>query len=231
MNPEEARARVVRREGSLLIVDKPPGLPTSGRSLDDPDCLQYGLIQSFDQMVWAVHQLDADTSGINLFVLEKKAVALWKNRMGALDALKTYVAVVQGRVAWDERTVDAPIGMVDERSLGVHDGGKEARSHFRLLASGENSSLLAIRIETGRTHQIRIHGAHLGHPLLGEEWYVSPPCQRHPRQALHALAMNLGEWGAVIPPPEDFRQLLTREGLPWSSEWNERARLWESPLD
>ena len=219
MDTRGVRERILRRDGALLIMDKPPGLPTSGRSLDDSDCLQYGLIQSFGQMVWAVHQLDADTSGINLFVLEKKAVAEWKRKMESPDAEKIYLAVVKGKVTWSERTVDAAIGKVDERSLGVCEEGKAARSHFRVLHAGERSTLLAVKIETGRTHQIRIHASYLGHPLLGEEWYTSAPCERHPRQALHCFAMNLGEWNAVIPPAVDFRELMRREKLPWNTSW------------
>ena len=219
MNAEQANERIVRREETLLLLDKPPGIPTSGRSLDDPDCLQYGLIQSFGQMVWAVHQLDADTSGINLFVLEKKAVADWKRKMESPEALKTYIAVVYGEVSWTRKTVEAPIGKVDERSLGVCPRGKSARSHFHVLAKGSGSTLLAVRIETGRTHQIRIHAAHLGHPLLGEEWYAPHPCHRHPRQALHCLAMTLDGWGAVIPPPADLMELFVRERLSWDPHW------------
>lgn len=213
MEKDELLARIVGEENGVLILNKPSGMPTSGRHLEDSDCLQYWLIQHYGTMVWAVHQLDADTSGINLFVRDKKGVADVKARMAEPSAEKRYLAVVSGCPDWTEKTVDAPIGMVDARSLGVHAAGKAARSHFRVLDCTEDAALLEARIETGRTHQIRIHLAHIGHPVLGEEWYGPQPCLRHPRQALHAWRMTLRGLSATLRLPPDLEALLVSEGL------------------
>ena len=212
---EQAMERVIAREGSILVVNKPPGIPTSGRSLSDPDCIQFWLMKAFGQMVWAVHQIDADTSGVNLFVLERKLVKTLKDQMALPATRKTYCAVVDGVVEHDVQVVEAPIGKIDERSLGVTESGKFAKSLFRVVARGHRSTLMNVEIETGRTHQIRIHASHLGHPLLGEEWYVDPPCLRHPRQALHALSIEGLGIPAYIPVPDDLLGLMQTEEIPF----------------
>ena len=212
---EQAMERVIVREGSILVVNKPPGIPTSGRSLSDPDCIQFWLMKAFGQMVWAVHQIDADTSGVNLFVLEKKLVKTLKDKMALPATRKTYCAVVNGVVERDVQVVEAPIGKINEKSLGVTKSGKFAKSLFRVVARGNRSTLMKVEIETGRTHQIRIHSTYLGHPLLGEEWYAAPPCSRHPRQALHALSIEGLGIPAYIPMPDDLISLMRTEAIPF----------------
>ena len=212
--------RILVEVGALVAMDKPPDLPSTGRRLDDPDCLQFALIQHFGQMVWAIHQLDADTSGVNLFVRKKDQVAPWKDRMAHPNGTKTYLAVVHGQVAFHERRIDAPIGVVrttPHRQLGVCDHGKRAVSRVRRLALGPASSLVRVQIETGRTHQIRIHLASMGHPLLGDDWYGEPGPRTHHRQALHAWRVEFQQGPeprrieSQVPP--DLRALMGREGI------------------
>ena len=78
----DLESRTLERAGNLWVLAKPPGIPTSGRHLDDPDCLQTHLIQAHGGMVWAVHQLDADTSGVNIFVTEKRGVRAFQKEWG-----------------------------------------------------------------------------------------------------------------------------------------------------
>lgn len=216
MTPQDLEGRILLESGTLLVLDKPPGLPSTGRSLDDDDCLQHALMQRAGGMVWAVHQLDADTSGVNVFTTEKRDVATLKDALTAPTARKEYLAIVHGSPAWDARCAADPIGMVDEESLGVTARGRSARSEFEVLDRGSEHSLLRVRIQTGRTHQIRIHAAHLGHPLVGEEWYRSPPCTLHPRQALHAGRLILEgalHLDVTAPIPDDLRALARTLGL------------------
>ncbi len=220
MQPEQLARRIVYEGRGLLAVDKPPDLPTSGRNLDDNDCLQYWLMKRHGGMVWAVHQLDADTSGVNLFVTERRLVALMKAQMARPSAQKRYLALVRGQPDWEERTVHARIGPVDERSLGICDNGKPSHSQFTVLSRGNGATLIEARIFTGRTHQIRIHLAHLGHPVLGEEWYVQPPCVAHPRQALHAARMQLDDLQLKAPLPQDLKDLMVE----WEIEAPELLR-------
>lgn len=211
---------IIYELGGLIVADKPPGLPTSGRTLEDSDSLQFALMQHFGEMVWAVHQLDADTSGINIFVREKRLVPHWQRRLRYPNGTKTYLAIVHGVVGFEERRIDAPIGVLTEeptRQLGLDPGGKRAVSEVRLLCRGAHTSLLEVRIETGRTHQIRIHLASLGHPLIGEDWYTDPKCELHPRQALHAWRVEFADEehprSMECPLPLDLTALMQSLGL------------------
>jgi len=205
--------------GGLLVLNKPPDLPTSGRTLSDPDCLQFKLMQARQEKLWAVHQLDADTSGLNLFVSQKALVQVHKERLAWPSAEKLYLSILHGQPSWQEMRVDAPTGPLPgtPKQLGVTPSGRPSASHFKVLARGPGHHLAQIRLETGRTHQIRIHAAHIGHPLVGEEWYRSPACLEHPRQALHASRIRYRDshepselWA---PFPEDLRHLAARLGL------------------
>jgi len=219
LSPAELEARIlVEREG-LLVVDKPADLPTSGRSLEDPDCLQWLLLERARRIappgfVWAVHQLDADTSGVNLFTPVRDMVARLKDELAAPSAVKSYLAVVHGEPPWDTHTSTAPLGELRPGILGVAPEGRAAHSEFRVLARNAGHALVEARIRTGRTHQIRIHLAHAGHPLVGEGWYRAPPCALHPRQALHAARMSLPSLDVEAPLAPDLIELLARLGLP-----------------
>lgn len=212
-------AHIIAQHDDLVVLNKPYDWPTTGRSLEDDDCVQYHMIQHFGQMVWAVHQLDADTSGVCLFSLNKQLVtdlqAIWRDP----GMSKEYLCIVKGEPTWDSIDERSPIGKVDERSLGVTRDGKSAHTYFEVLASQNSFALVRAQLHTGRTHQIRIHLSHLGHPLLGEEWYTDPPCTLHPRQALHALRIQfpdtvpLAQKRYQAPLAADLKALLQELGL------------------
>lgn len=218
--PSELERRTLFESSGLVAIDKPWGLPSTGRRLDDPDSLQFALMHRYGAMVWAVHQLDADTTGVNLFVRSKELVAHWKQRMQFPNGTKTYLAVVHGQVELAEQRIDAPIGVLREepsRHLGLTTTGQRAVSNLRVLDRTDDASLLRVRIETGRTHQIRIHLTSIGHALFGEDWYREPKCTAHPRQALHAARIDLLDdedpLTIASPLPEDLRVLLRELGL------------------
>ncbi len=225
---EELERRILLEAGPLLAVDKPPDLPTSGRALDDPDCLQAALLERAARrgggFVWAVHQLDADTSGVNLFTTERALVEPLKRALGDPGAHKRYLALVHGEPAFEALSCCAPIGELRPGHLGVTPSGKRALSTFQVLARAPGCAALAVRILTGRTHQIRIHLQALGHPLVGEGWYRDPPCTRHPRQALHAAELVLPALPGIpgtpcrieAPLARDLEALQAELGLTWS---------------
>lgn len=220
LSAEELERRILFEDADLIVVDKPPYLPSTGRSLEDPDCLQFALLRRQGQMVWAVHQLDADTSGLNLFVLRKQLVPIWQRRMRHPNGTKTYLAIVHGRADFDERRIDAAIGVVSEeptRQLGLRADGQRAVSELRVLSRAANSTLLRVQIETGRTHQIRIHLASIGHSLIGEDWYDARQPRAHTRQALHAwrvdFAAPAAHSGFVCTLAPDLRELASSLGL------------------
>ena len=202
----DIKSRIIFDQDGLLVLNKPYNLPTSGRNLDDDDCLQYWLMQHEEEMIWVIHQLDADTTGLNLFVREKKLVKKYHHLLA--HSSKLYLAIVHGSVNWQCIDVKEPIGKVDERNMGVTEKGKNAHTRFTCLDKNEDFSLIQAEIFTGRTHQIRIHASHLGHSLVGEEWYIAPPCNLHPRQALHAWKVQLGRFNLTAPLAKDFEKLM-----------------------
>jgi len=167
---------VVLEDASLLVIDKPSGVAVHGGS-----GVSYGVIESLRaerpqaKFLELAHRLDRDTSG--LLVLAKKRSALTElHRMlrdGEVD--KRYLAVVKGRWPRRRTLLSDPLHKYvtgsGERRVAVHPGGQAARTEVRVLGAGENFSLLELRLLTGRTHQIRVHLAHAGHPVLGDDKY------------------------------------------------------------
>ena len=202
----------------LIVVDKPPGLPSTGRDLDDPRCVQHVLMTRLRRRIWAVHQLDTDTSGVNLFVRRKALVDVWSRRLR--EGTKRYVAICHGSPDFDALRVDAPLGPLrgDRRHLGIAPRGRPAVTELTVLDRAASAALVEARILTGRTHQVRLHLSHLGHPLVGERRYREPACDLHPRHALHAAEITVagsegqgGVWRA--PFPADLAALCARLGL------------------
>ena len=223
--PEDVENRILYDRDGVVVVDKPAGIPSTGHRLTDPDSVQNALIRRHDAMTWAVHQLDADTTGLNVFVRRKKLVPHWQNRMRYPNGTKLYLALVYGTVDPDAFVVDRPIGDLPGRAprqLGVAPDGRPARTHCRVLDRDGGFSLLEARLETGRTHQIRIHLSSLGHPLVGEQWYRNPPCQATDRQALHAWRLEFGDseqprrLRSLVP--EDLLRLIAERGLAWTEK-------------
>lgn len=185
--------RILARGDDYLAVFKPPGLATTGRDLDDPDCLQSQLMAHLNRRkVWAVHQLDKATSGLCLFALRKPSVAVWAERLRT--GKKLYVGLVDGELS-GVHEVREPIGRItlpDGRTqAGLVSDGKPAHSTVRALSRAQGRTLVVVRIHTGRTHQVRLHLAHLGHPLVGEHMHRDPPCTALPHLALHSWLLEV----------------------------------------
>ena len=226
---QEIESRILYQDDELLAFNKPYDWPTSGYTLNDDDCVQFHLINYLREsgtisptskyprgMAWAVHQLDADTSGLLLFALSKRATKRAHRALTASGTTKTYNAYVQGAVPWDHHIESSPMGVNSEGIrdiLSLSDGGKDAKTEFHTIARTPQSSALRIQLHTGRTHQIRIHLSYLGHPLIGEEWYT--PCPLHSRQALHAAEIHSPDLPTLLAPlPPDLCGLAKKFHLP-----------------
>ncbi|MEZ4266074.1 MAG: RNA pseudouridine synthase [Myxococcota bacterium] len=207
--------------GGLLVANKPAGLPSTGRTLEDPDCLQSLLVETLGRRkLWAVHQLDAGTSGLNLFSIRKPLVSRFAEALSS--GVKLYVAICHGRLEGDAREIDLPLGRVtrpDGRSMAaVVEDGKESLTTVTPVLATDEASLVVARIHTGRTHQVRLHLAAIGHPLFGEQLHKDPPCTRFERHALHSWRITMAARHAhdetfEAPLPDDLRALAKSLGL------------------
>jgi 23S rRNA pseudouridine1911/1915/1917 synthase len=172
--------RLVHIDEHVVIVFKPAGLLTAPTPEGDRNNLA-ALLSARDDIgpVRVVHRLDLPTSGLLVFARTELASRFLSERFQVHDVERSYLAIVAGRPATDEATLTSPIA------------GKRAVTHVSLLeAFGATAALLRCRLETGRTHQIRIHAAGAGHPILGDRKYGAPPTPTPPRLALHATTLG-----------------------------------------
>lgn len=200
-------------DAHLLVIDKPAGLAVH-RGPRTPHNLEQRLGElrfGFQRLPQPAHRLDRDTSGCLLLARHLKAL----KRIGALFEAgaigKTYWAIVDGVPATDEGVIDAPLAKVSSREQGwrmVVDAraGKPARTRWRLLAEGSGQSWVEFQPETGRTHQIRVHAAHIGHPLAGDPVYGTgaAPMRLHARRLVVPFRAADGAVDVTAPLPDGW---------------------------
>lgn len=228
--PEAIALDIVYEDEALLVINKPAGLVVHPGSGNWQGTLLNALLHYAPQLAGVpragiVHRLDKDTSG--LLVVAKTLVAQTDlvRQLQARTVQREYLAIVSGAVVRDGR-VEAPLGRhpTQRTRMAVIGGGKPALTHYRVVQQLAGCTLIQCRLETGRTHQIRVHMQALGHPLLGDPVYGAgsgPLPAKHAqavrtfgRQALHAARLGLihpltrthMEWQAEMP--EDMRRLL-----------------------
>jgi 23S rRNA pseudouridine1911/1915/1917 synthase len=208
---DEARLpefRIVYEDADLVVVDKPAGLLTAPTPESDRNNLARMLQQRLGRAVSVVHRLDLDTSGLLVFALGDDANRVLAERFREHDIERAYLAVLAGVVAGDQHTVDLPIA------------GRRARTHVDVLERFAAATLVRCRLETGRTHQIRLHAQHLGHTVLGDRRYGEPGAggpPEAPRMALHATVL-----GFVHP--------VTGAALRFESPWPDDLAPWLAAL-
>ncbi len=225
---------VVFEDEHLLVVNKPPGLvvhPAPGHEAGTlVDALRAhvpGLDAGEDAIrPGIVHRLDKDTSGLLVVAKTGPAHAALSAQMKERRMVKRYLALVEGAMPIPEGAIEAPIGrdLRQRQKMGIvatTRGGREARTRFRVLRTAHGRSLLDVQLETGRTHQIRVHLAAVQHPVVGDERYGRPQPPLPPRIFLHAARLEFahpitGEWMAFEAPlPADLAAFLAEwEGRP-----------------
>jgi 23S rRNA pseudouridine1911/1915/1917 synthase len=171
--------QVVHRDDDLVIVDKPAGLLTAPTPESDRSNLQSALARELGRQIYLVHRLDLETSGLLVFALTDEANRALAARFREHDVDRVYLAALAGVLAEDERTVDLPLA------------GKRAVTHVSVVERFAAATLVRCRLETGRTHQIRLHAQHLGHPVLHDARYGAPTSIDPPRMALHATVLGI----------------------------------------
>ena len=189
---------VVYEDEDLLIVDKPANMPIHPSMNHHEGTLANGLLyyyrsQGQDFTFRCINRLDRDTSGLTIVAKHLLSAGILSRQVSGREISRTYRAIVEGLV--DENgTIDAPIGRVDGSTIERHvdfDNGERAVTHYARLAydAEKNLSLVELHLETGRTHQIRVHMKHLGHPIIGDFLY-NPNYDYCQRQALHSAALE-----------------------------------------
>ncbi|MDO8465781.1 MAG: 23S rRNA pseudouridine(1911/1915/1917) synthase RluD [Gallionella sp.] len=229
---EDIALDIVYEDEVLLVINKPAGLVVHPGSGNWEGTLLNALLHHAPQLegvprAGIVHRLDKDTSGLLVVAKTLTSQTALVRQLQARSVKREYLALVWGELRHGGK-VDAPIGRhpTQRVKMAVVEGGKPAVTHYQIENKFPSCTLLRCRLETGRTHQIRVHLAHIGHPLVGDRVYLkgTQKCvpqlrdllHGFPRQALHAARLALEhpdsgetmEWHA--PLPQDMQLLLTQ---------------------
>ena len=197
--PSDGEIDIVYEDEDIIVLNKEGDRvvhPSYAHYTDSLSNLLCGYFKRTDQehVIRTIGRLDRETSGLVLFAKNRYSAALLSKQTKDLSRRKEYVALASGVFAESEGTVNAPIERVDcDRMLReVREDGKEAITHYRVIRQYKDFALIRLHLDTGRTHQIRVHMAHLGHPLLGDGLYGKEIPNSHgmTRAALHAASLE-----------------------------------------
>jgi len=231
--PQSLPLDVIYEDKDLLIVNKAAGMVVHPAPGHYDDTLVNALVARYpeimredsEQRPGIIHRLDKDTSGLIIIARNAYAHAALVNQMKQHEIVKRYLALVEGIVALDQGSIDAPIGRNPRRrqQMAVTTvKSREARTHFRVVERFNRHTLLLLELETGRTHQIRVHLKAIGHPIVGDPVYGSGSINRGlalKRQFLHAYQLkfthpitgNVVNFEAQLP--EDLQSLLNQKSF------------------
>ena len=231
--PKEMDLKVVWEDADLAVVSKPRGLVVHPAAGHEDDTLVNGLLYRFEGELSGingvmrpgiVHRIDKDTSGLLVVCKSDAAHQGMRELLRTHDITREYRAVVYGNLKDDRGTVNAPVGRMDKdrkKMCVTQRNSKEAVTHWEVVRRYRGYTHIRCRLETGRTHQIRVHMAYIGHPILGDVVYghkkpelgqdsqclhAGALCFRHPRDGRPVLVF--------APMPEYFTQVLEKLELP-----------------
>ena len=220
--PEMLPLEVLYEDDHMIVVNKGAGVKVHPNSPDETDTLMNAVafhyqMQGLEARVRQLHRLDQETSGAILFPKHAIAQKLLDEMLTARTISREYWAIVTGKVERDASLIDEPIGRDRYHATRrrVSRTGKSAQTEYTVLERLRGATLVRAKLRTGRTHQIRVHLAHIGHPLLGDDLYGGP-MDKIGRQALHAAFLRFphplsGEMLEIEAPlPDDMTILLDR---------------------
>ncbi|MFK7913732.1 MAG: RluA family pseudouridine synthase [Pseudomonadales bacterium] len=218
---EGLAGRILHEDDDLLLLDKPSGLAVHGGS-----GIHLGLIESLrqarpDQFLELCHRLDRETSGVLAIAKSRRGLVAAQEAFRTRQTKKRYAVIVDGSWSHGDRSVREPLLRFNapngERRVKVSTAGKASRTDFRVLTTGARASRLQAALHSGRTHQIRVHAAFCGHPVVGDEKYGKPQQRQHwaaagiSQMALHAERLQLNLAGRRLdvraPLPERFERI------------------------
>ena len=217
---------VLYEDSDIIVINKPKGMvvhPANG----NPDGTLVNAVKAIckdslsgiggDIRPGIVHRLDKDTSGVIMVAKNDKAHINLSEQIKNHEVEKTYIALVKGFVKENEATINMPIGRStkDRKKMAVNKNGKNAITHFKVVERFKNYTLLEVKIETGRTHQIRVHLSEIGYPIVGDATYSNGKNEwKIEGQCLHAKSLKFKhpitgkEMFIEAPLPEYFQKVI-----------------------
>lgn len=228
LKAQEIPIEVVYEDSDIIVVNKPKGLvvhPANGNW--DGTLVNAIMAICKDSLSGIggevrpgiVHRLDKDTSGLLIIAKNDKAHINMSNEIKNREVKKVYIALVRGIVAENEATINMPIGRSnkDRKKMAVVKNGKEAITHFKVIKRFDKYTLLEVKIDTGRTHQIRVHLSEIGHPVVGDEIYSNGKNEFGVHgQLLHAKSLDFKhpitgkDMHLEAELPEEFKNILKK---------------------
>ncbi|CAM3813212.1 RluA family pseudouridine synthase [Bacillus cereus] len=224
IQPEDMNLEIYYEDADVLVVNKPRGMVVHPAPGHTSGTLVNGLMHHCTDLSGIngvmrpgiVHRIDKDTSGLLMVAKNDMAHESLVNQLVAKTVTRRYKAIVHGVIPHDKGTIDAPIGRdkKERQSMTVDENGKNAVTHFQVLERFKDFTLVECRLETGRTHQIRVHMKYIGYPLAGDPKYGPKKTLDMNGQALHAgiLGFDHPRTGEYIqfeaPIPEVFEDAL-----------------------
>ncbi|MEY2527337.1 MAG: rRNA synthase [Verrucomicrobiota bacterium] len=227
IQPENIPLDVLFEDDDLVVINKPAGMVVHPGAGHGEHTLVNALLHHCRTLAGIggkerpgiVHRLDKDTSGCIVVAKNDETHRELSAQFAARTVEKIYLALVAGKLRKSSGVIEEKIGRhpVDRQRMSVASArGRSARTEYRTVRSGDGMSLIECKLHSGRTHQIRVHLHHLGHPVLGDKVYGPKPARNFSRQMLHAWKLGFrhpcgGEWKRFEAPlPEDFEQALAK---------------------
>ena len=228
--PQAIPLDVLFEDDDLIVLNKPPGLVMHPGAGHREQTLVNALLHHCrslsgiggEERPGIVHRLDKETSGCVVVAKNDETHRGLSAQFSDRTVQKSYLALVTGKLRKASGSIEEKIGRhpVHRQRMSVSSRrGREAKTDYRVLASGGDVSLLQCELHSGRTHQIRVHLHHIGHPVLGDKVYGAKTAGKYPRQMLHAWKLAFqhprsGEWKKFEASlPDDFRETMTAAGL------------------
>ena len=227
MKPQDIPFDIVYEDEYLLIINKDAGMPVHPTGAYQEGTLANAIAYYWRKIglntkVRLVHRIDKDTSGLILVAKEPFTLQRLLQQLSRQELVREYLAIVEGEMTSQQGVLTMAIGRPMDHGVkrAVKEGGKEARTVYKVLRASPKATLLRARLESGRTHQIRVHFADLGHPVLGDPLY-SEALPGIPGQALHAWRLEF------VHPRTEQRHVVTspipKEMLNlWRKSWKEQ---------
>lgn len=224
VKPENIPLDIIYEDNDVIVVNKPQGIVVHPAAGHPDHTLVNALLYHTRDLASSpegfrpgiVHRIDKDTSGLLMIAKNAKARESLEHQLATKTNKRLYLAIVHGNFGEESGTINAPIGRNphDRKKMGVVETGKEAITHFKVLEQFKNYSLIQCQLETGRTHQIRVHLSYIGHPVAGDPLYGPRKTLNGNGQFLHAQVLGFkhpssGKWLEFeIDPPKIFKKRL-----------------------